>query len=57
MPSSIKTDIVRAKPFDIVEAEPKTPEIHLKVRHVEDLQESGFKVTYFKLITQLVLYP
>ncbi|XP_021302864.1 kinesin-like protein KIN-10B isoform X1 [Sorghum bicolor] len=43
MPSSIKTDIVRAKPFDIVEAEPKTPEIHLKVRHVEDLQESGFK--------------
>lgn len=43
MPSSIvkqKTDIVHAKPFDIVEAEPKTPEIQLKVGHVEDPQES-----------------
>jgi len=60
MPSSIvkqKTDIVHAKPFDIVEAEPRTPEIHLKVGHVEDPQESlkarstGFKVNYFELIT------
>jgi len=60
MPSSIvkqKTDIVHAKPFDIVEAEPKTPEIQLKVGHVEDPQESlkarstGVKVNYFELIT------
>jgi len=60
MPSSIvkqKADIVHAKPFDIVEVEPKTPEIHLKVGHVEDPQESlkahstGFKVNYFELIT------
>ncbi|CAD6332908.1 unnamed protein product [Miscanthus lutarioriparius] len=57
MPSSIvkqKTDIVHAKPFDIVEAEPKTPEIHLKVGHVEDPQESlkahstGFKKSLAK---------
>ncbi|XP_066362547.1 kinesin-like protein KIN-10B isoform X2 [Miscanthus floridulus] len=57
MPSSIvkqKADIVHAKPFDIVEVEPKTPEIHLKVGHVEDPQESlkarstGFKKSLAK---------
>jgi len=59
LPSIVKqkTDIVHAKPFDIVEAEPKTPEIQLKVGHVEDPQESlkarstGVKVNYFELIT------
>jgi kinesin family protein 22 len=52
-----KTDIVRARPFDTVETEPKTLEIHLKLGHAEDPQESlkagstGFKVNYSELVT------
>ncbi|AQK88305.1 Kinesin-like protein KIN-10C [Zea mays] len=35
-----KTDIVRPQSFDLVEAEPKTPEVNLKLWHAQDAQES-----------------
>ena len=48
-----KTDMVCAQPCYTDVAEPKTPAVHLKLGHAEDLQESfkscntGIKVTYF----------
>lgn len=56
-----KTDIVRPQSFDLVEAEPKTPEVNLKLWHAQDAQESlkarstGIKVTILNSVHTLFI--
>lgn len=56
-----KTDIVRPQSFDLVEAEPKTPEVNLKLWHAQDAQESlkarstGIKVTILNSLHTLFI--